>query len=513
MTIPNSVTSIGSRAFQSCSSLTTVTIPNSVTSIGDDAFQACSSLTSLTLGNSVTSIGDLAFDYCNSLTSITIPKSVTNIGTYAFSSSSGLTSITVESGNTVYDSRENCNAIIKTSTNELITGCKNTIIPNSVTSIGMDAFSRCTGLTSVTIPESVTSIGEWAFNSCSGLTFVTIGNSVTSIGARAFSFCSGLTSITIPNSVTSIGDWAFRDCSGLTSVTIPNSVTSIGGGAFLGCGLKEVISMIETPFDIDESVFKYQREGSDEYVFTDATLSVPEGTQALYEAAEGWKNFTNIVERKLNPEGSGDIDFGDDDEIDEDTNLAGNVIGNIFYNITDENGSYSSTEGCITVTKPTSDEQLQQLEGQDIFGEDFKNQFTGIVFKIEAGKGTIKVNAETTGNMTLKVKIGDAVPLEMELEGKLKVSFPYEVTTPTYVYIYAGQASAGVKGLNAVATEEGALKIYGIEWTKDEVDDIEAIDNGQLTIDNAIIYNLSGQRLTKPQRGVNIIDGKKVIIK
>ena len=234
---------------------------------------------------SVTSIGDNAFWGCSGLTSVTIPNSVSYIGKYAFASCSGLTSVTVDKNNGTYDSRNNCNAIIETSTNKLIVGCNNTIIPNSVTSIGEFAFSDCSGLTSVAIPNSVTSIGESAFARCSGLTSVTIPNSVTSIGSwtfygcsgltsvtfnaekctymgsdsypvfndcinlttlnignkvttipnSAFRDCSGLSSVTIPNSVTSIGDYAFSSCSGLTSVTIGNSVTSIGDYAFFGC--------------------------------------------------------------------------------------------------------------------------------------------------------------------------------------------------------------------------------------------------------------------------------------
>ncbi len=294
-----SVTSIGDDAFYRCTGLTSVTIPNSVTSIGFSAFFGCTGLTSITIPNSVTSIGYYAFHGCSGLTSVAIPNSVTTIGGSAFSGCSGLTSIIVENGNSFYDSRNNCNAIIETATNTLIVGCKNTIIPNSVTTIGGSAFSGCSGLTSITIPNSVTSIGDWAFESCTGLTSVIwnakncadfasnntpfyanyhdeewnydfsfdirpqitsftfgnevehipanlcngmsnltsieIPNSVTSIGNSAFEGCSGLTSVTIPNSVTSIGVQAFRECSGLTSITIPNSVTSIGGIAFYGC--------------------------------------------------------------------------------------------------------------------------------------------------------------------------------------------------------------------------------------------------------------------------------------
>ena len=239
VSIPNSVMSIGSSAFENCSGLTFVSIGSSVTSIGRRVFYNCAGLTSIVIGNSVTNIKKEAFYYCKGLTSITIPNSVTNIETGAFPDCSGLTSITVEKGNKTYDSRDNCNAIIETESNVLVIGCKNTIIPKSVTSIGVSAFQNCSGLTSLTIPNSVTSIGVSAFLGCKGLTSVTISNSLTSIEDATFQDCSSLSSITIPNSVTSIGQYAFKGCTGLTSVTIPNSVTSIGvgryGGSFQNC--------------------------------------------------------------------------------------------------------------------------------------------------------------------------------------------------------------------------------------------------------------------------------------
>ena len=165
-----------------------------------------------------------------------------------------------------------------------------------VTSIGNDAFYKCSSLTSVTIPNSVTSIGLYAFYYCSGLTSVTIPNSVTSIGVAAFSGCSSLTSVTIPNSVTSIGEYAFYYCSGLTSVTIPNSVTSIGNGAFNGIDLSVVISKIENPFRIF-GVFTTN-------TLNNATLYVPVGTKEKYKATEGWKDFL-FIEEGDGPNGGG----------------------------------------------------------------------------------------------------------------------------------------------------------------------------------------------------------------
>lgn len=181
--LPNSITTIGDYAFSSCTSLTNVEIPNSVTSIEEGAFYYCTSLENVTIPDSVTSIEKEAFYCCISLTSIDIPDSVTSIGDFAFSGCTALTNITVDENNTVYDSRNNCNAIIETASNTLITGCKNTVIPSSVTSIGDYAFMGCTELTSIEIPDSVTSIGVSAFYACKNLTTIYIPESVEKICA------------------------------------------------------------------------------------------------------------------------------------------------------------------------------------------------------------------------------------------------------------------------------------------------------------------------------------------
>lgn len=148
------------------SEVTDLVIPESVTSIGNYVFYWCSGLTSVTIPNSVTSIGDRAFEGCSGLTSIHIGSRVNSITNASFSGCGKLESIVVEKGNEKYDSRDNCNAIIETSTNTLIFGCKNTIIPNSVTAIGTEAFYACYGLTSITISDGVNIIGVRAFLLC-----------------------------------------------------------------------------------------------------------------------------------------------------------------------------------------------------------------------------------------------------------------------------------------------------------------------------------------------------------
>jgi hypothetical protein len=340
VTIPNSVTSIDNSAFLGCSSLTSVTIPNSVTSIDHAAFEVCSSLISVTIPNSVTSIGIYAFYRCRSLTAIdvdannvayasengvlfnkekttliqypegkpdahySIPNSVTSSGDWAFSNCSSLAAVN---------------------------------IPNSVTSIGERAFVSCSNLTAIDVDAN-----NVAYASENGILFnkekttliqypagkteadYTISESVTSIGVQAFSFCSSLAEVTIPNSVTSIGESAFVGCSSLIAIdvdannaayasengvlfnkekttliqypagktdadyTIPNSVTSIGDYAFYGCNsLKDITVNWSVPLSIGAYVF-----GG--ITTAEITLHVPAGTEALYREAAVWGNF-NIV--------------------------------------------------------------------------------------------------------------------------------------------------------------------------------------------------------------------------
>ena len=279
-----------------------------VTSIGDSAFSNFIGLTSIEIPNSVTSIRYFAFSGCTGLTSLEIPASVINIEDSAFSGCQNLTSIIVDKKNQKYDSRNDCNAIIDTQTNALIMGCKNTIIPEDIKSIGVDAFYRCTGLTSIKIPDSVKTIGTRAFNGCTGLTSIEIPSSVTIvdycafddcdnisyniydngkylgntenpylvivgvtnnttesfsinpntklIGGGVFSKCRNLKSIEIPDGVTSIGVSAFNWCGSLKSIKIPDSVTSIGNSVFSGCTSLKSIEIPNSVTSIGDSAFR-----------------------------------------------------------------------------------------------------------------------------------------------------------------------------------------------------------------------------------------------------------------
>jgi hypothetical protein len=243
------VIGICSHAFYACRSLNTVVLPSTITQVGSNSFGFCSALTSVNLPEGLTTIADKAFYKCTALPSIHIPASVTTIGADAFLETHDLTAITVAAGNTVYDSRDNCNAIIETATNTLLKGCNNSVVPDGIITIGPFAFSSIySGEYSLVLPSSVTTIGR-----------------------RAFYFSFRLKSIVIPASVTSIGNDAFYSCSNMTSLTV----------------------LSPTPVAVSEKTF---------YKCNNAVLYVPEGCKAAYEAADYWKDFKQIKDGTETPE-------------------------------------------------------------------------------------------------------------------------------------------------------------------------------------------------------------------
>ncbi|MBD5233401.1 MAG: leucine-rich repeat domain-containing protein, partial [Bacteroidales bacterium] len=391
-----SVTSIGSRAFEDCTSLTSIIIPNSVTSIGWAAFGNCIRLTAITIPNSVTSIDGFAFNYCTGLTSITIPNSVTSISECAFNGCRGMTNIEVDEKNRQYCSVD---GVLfnkdKTLLHTFPAGSKLSeyIIPNSVTSIGPSAFGGCSGLTSITIPNSVTSIGQEAFLNCVGLTSITIPNSVTSIGPSAFGNCTGLTSISIPNSVTSIEYRTFEDCMSLTSITIPNSVTSIGEYTFCYSGIRNISINNPEPPTVRGSIFDTSKE---------ITVSVPTNLVETYKAAKGWKdlNIVGVVPKNLsNGSSTTALDF--------DANTFAGIQFDVECPAGVELSVCEEAAAQMTISKSEIPGGKTRYIAYTNNGEALTSEFIVTATATEAERGTLKISNIITSVNDVPVGISD----------------------------------------------------------------------------------------------------------
>ena len=539
-----SVTILGDASF-SGSSITSITIPSSVTSLGNYCFSACTSLISVTIPSSVTSFGQGCFNYCSSLTSIEIPSSVTSLGGICFAGCSALLSITVDKNNKVYDSRENCNAIIKTSTNTMIQGCKTTVIPSSVTSLGESCFGDCSSLTSIiipssvmslgnycfcrssitslTLPSSVTNLGDGCFCECSSLTSIDIPSSVMSLGESCFYKCSSLNSITIPSSVKMLEFSCFRDCSSLTSIkipssveylgeycfsgssitsiTIPSSVTSLADCCFYRCSrlasvtigksvknidiyafqecssLTSVKCLNSTPISIDKTAF----QGLDKSTMT---LYVPKISIADYQNADNWKEFGNVEALRQRVEiGSAgkatyccdfDLDFTD-------------VEGLKAYVAT----GFNHDNGSILLTR---------------------------IYKIPSGTGVLLVG--NTG--TYEIPVADINYTYANLFVGTLEEMEVPMTSDGYThyilangpsgvmfYKYAGGTLSANKSYLRVPSSEATSDMVKMRFTDDDPTSVDMTDCDKRETD--VMYNLKGQHIYKPRKGMYIKNGKTYV--
>lgn len=259
LNIGNSITTIGDYAFGGCRSLSLLYIPNSVISIGNSSFSNCSSLLEIIFGNSLATIGSSAFFGCSSLTWIFIPASVSYITQTAFANCTNLTDIIVDSDNAYYDSRDNCNAIILTAYNQLVAGCKNTVIPNTVASIGVGAFYVCSGLNSLIIPNSVTIIEGMAFASCTGLTTISsLADNPPMLFDNSFLNVDKSIPVFVPygsiNDYQVANGWSeFTNYQGLACVAVPGYGSGPGNYRFIASPLAENTDPITVENLISES--------------------------------------------------------------------------------------------------------------------------------------------------------------------------------------------------------------------------------------------------------------------
>lgn len=535
--IPNSVTTIGFLAFGNCTKLTSITIPNSVTTIESQAFSDCSSLTSITLSNRITTIEASVFEGCSRLTSITIPNSVTTIGYMAFEKCQGLTSITLP----------NSLKTIGGLAFSLCDALKSITIPNSVTTIGDNAFQDCSSLTSIDIPNSVTTIGVGVFANCTRMTSVTLPNNVTSIGNHAFSNCQGLTSITIPNTVRTIGDETFRNCRSLTNVIIPNSVTSIGEYAFYQC---TCLTSITIPNSVTRIGF-FAFEGCS--ALTTATVGCSWKTKSLYNFG---KNVTVNATLHSYENGACTVcgeaseDEGERIELVEGTpfeNEEAREVAQVTYNRTLPNLEWNALYLPVEIPVATLSENYDLAYFNNMHAYDRNNDGTVDEMDMEVfliNEGTLHANYP----YFIRAKSEDAKQLQLVLEDV--VLHAAEETSLTCSSVFVDFALTGVYARNDAETLSGCYAIntsgawspiaagsylnpFRLYMTitsrngspvkvsqsamsrinirvqgEDNATGITETENTKVKTEN---FDLSGRRVERMQKGIYIVNGKKVV--
>ena len=498
LSMPETITEIEPQSFVMCVNLSSINIPSSVKTIGYNAFMNCSKLQSVSLPNSITSIGFGAFGWCPNLLEvysyIENPFAINNGGMgdaynpFDFYRE-GLTLYIPVGTKALYEATdgwkefknivemESENKDLKvgdTFTSDGITYQVTSIDPMEV-QVGDGKHSVIDDVTpmDVDIPSTVTGPDSNVYT-------------VTSIAKLAFFDCNEVTSIKLPSTIVSIGDQSFQACWKVPSITIPKSVTYIGFRAFAECSkLTEIYSQIEEPFALADEAFRYKYINAETY-YNRVTLYVPVGTKEKYEATDGWKEFKNIVEMTpydvlddntvaahfLQPDEEGKVEIPATVEIDGKT-----------YTVTEiAAGAFKDNKELKEVTIPGTVTKI----GDGAFAG-CENLRAIYVFAPEP----ISLTAAEPRNMVTRA--ADNVPSQFE-------GIDFDACT-LYVPIGSEQKYREAEGWKLFTNIVGVADPSGITTVLTE------------TKSNAAVYNLSGQRLTAPQKGLNIIGGKKVVVR
>ena len=492
---------------------TSVTIPDGITGIGDYAFYGCSGIKgNLVIPSSLASIGDCAFYGCSGLTSVSLPRGVTSIGEEAFYECTGIKGALV--------------------------------IPSTVTSIGGSAFDGCNNLTSLTVKGG--SIGLWAFSGCYGLTSVSLQEGVTSIGYGAFQSCSGIKGdLVIPSTVTSVGTEAFSGCSGIEgTLVIPSSVTSIGWRAFEGCNkLTSIHSLALLPPSLGKYTFESVPKDIPVYVFD----------VNAYATAEVWNEFTNFQLIKyfklggttylLDDDGKfvdGELTFTDKDEY---LSYRDFTVEELTYTRTFDNTNWQALYVPFSIDYEEWSEKfdIAKIHNFIEYDDDDNGEFDRtylVVLKLTSGRTKPNypylIRAKETGTHSLVLQdktLGAAKTTRIDcrsVENEYTFTGTYAKIADMYAsgyYALAGGALNKAKSADVTLNPQrwymevtsrtggSSTKAHSIRILVDGEEGIMAPSTSPKG-ESPVVYDLQGRAVgttTKYQRGINIVNGKKII--
>ena len=482
-------------------------LPTGLRAIAYAGISSCPWLKKVNLPEGLVKLDPMVFTGCP-VEELIIPSTLVEIGEGFLSTghqqmagdgSSSLRHISVAAGNPKYDSREDCNAVIETATNTLYLAKAISKLPNTLQVIPTGSYSDpC--MKTLTLPASITKIGERAFAD----PFMQGGPTFSKI---------------------------------ISNITEPAGV--LEKDAF--------IKMNDMWEDSDETYKK-------------ATLYVPAGTKEKYQTDAEWGRFQNIVEEKpvvvedaepMKEETT--TSFAGSTEITEETDLSAAVVDNFFITLSTNNDDaetndvYDAEEQAIVLNSTVANEsKIDFVESTNAATDAVMNNFNGILFEVPAGSGIVTVTFKTTGNRMLAVKVGNQTASAFKQVTKDELEVPYTTEVATHIYIYSVEEladdvatarayarayatakmlkkGAGLKNMKRVVanrapeetqSEKSQTLIYGIGWkaTETGIQTISAVPSAMFD-SSAPVYNLTGQRVSAPQKGILIQSGRKVVVK
>lgn len=538
---------IGPFAFSWNSSLASVTAPQTLEEIGSHAFQGYGEfgvgvydtpfITNLSADNGVKYIGSVAYLFMGG-DELSIKEGTLGVadeflsnhqylydGSNSWGASAAFNGWTAPTTVTLPSTLR----VLGTFNNPNITTIK---LPESLVKINGISGDKLKG--SITIPAGVEYVGGISggftrvyFNAVdaevkgslpSTLTRAYIGEGVKNIPNALFSNCANLARVQMPSTVERIGYGAFGGCSSLTDIDLPEGLKEIGADAFYGTGLKKVSVYNPTPIELNTLFVESHT--------TIPLLKVPNGSLAAYQANVWWTTQFQTIEQF---DGASNAEViaesttvSVSQSVTEDTDLSGTVVGGIFITLdTEDSGDgYSATEGCIVINSQTTEEGIAAASADDANDLTVKNQLQGLVFEIPAGKGKITVDCQTLGSRVLFVKIGSGEPQKVQLTTRNTMTFNYDITEPTRVFIYAADETASAREADvevaprrAVYANTNSVKFYGLSVEVD--DNLTGIDTitGEGAAKTVVIYDLQGRRISSLKSGLFIINGQKTMVK
>lgn len=517
------VTGINVGAFKNCNELNSVTIPESVTSIYSDAFNGCSALTSVNMTNGVKKIWDRAFEDCRSLTSIVIPEGVISIGDDAFSGCNRLVSIKLP-------------ASVTTIGGEAFYGCSsltNIVLPNNITRIEIGTFYGCVSLKSISFPQNLTFIGADAFMGCNKLASIDIPTKVTEIGGDAFRACMGLTAIDIPEGVVHIYSGAFRYCENLLSIKLPSSLRNVASHVFAGCSsLLDVYCYAKTIPSLNSDVFEDSN-------LENVTLHVPAAALESYKSTSPWSSFGNIVALPLSLE----------DGVEYESNTVENVP-QITYTRTLPNLQWNAlfVPFEIPVSDLADDYDVAYINDIHSYDKDLNGEIDQMEMEVICIKeGTLHANhpylirAKSDEVKAMSIVVTDATLYSSAKADRTSITCSSAYTDFEVIGTYEKMTAQELDGCYAINTSgawspiasgaslnpfrlymtitsrngspvkvsESAMSRINIRVQgEDNATGITETENTKVKTEN---FDLSGRRVERMQKGIYIVNGKKVV--